>query len=830
MRALADRAREFLDVRRGLWIEDDAEAVGRARGILGADDFETRLDDSEREYVRDAAGRFSSAGAAADSAAEHAEVARAADRSTSSSSARSRARKAEESAALARVAADHGDHAEASRHAADAERHAQAAVKHSGLSEWTVRERVGALREVERAKTTSDPVEMARAHTEAARAFGVTSREGREHVREAARHSSDVKVAPRQMRVGVSTIAGDDTPKPPPEPEKPHVESPLERLARRKAELRDPNAPARDRQVTFGATDDEHGRQTAENARRMARESVAKERKEALDRQITAQFVTAKVVSLPPVSVVKLPSAGSRLVSHVRRAFGRSDSVDTPTSDEIGSSMSPHESLRAFLQRRYGVDATRLDEAELVRRCSALLGPVESTSTSGTVVVLAMRADAEFNEEDHPRDEGGKFASAGGGTSAKAVELTGSARNGAEHMQAAIAHSKAASESSNPRVAELHRQAADAHREAQTAVARHKSARGPSASQSARRSIDRATEAARSASSQIASLTSSSTGVSQRHEERARSLSAQTIRPSTALAPKPAPPSGVDTVRPRPQQMNQTPEHVVRATAAAQEARTAASGTSPAARASARKAAESAALAKVAHEHGDVEGARRHSENAMRHVEATMRKVDEHGGSSKRSRVNTTNMGENARNASVARAAADRATANAKTPTDHMIASAMRDAAASAERRASTTPMQKLRAEAADRQGEARTAGGGHSDQHLAEIVNRHAQEAPSSSRFAGGREVYSSEVYDRMSSTDRAKFGTLDQFKDKLIHLNREGHIQIGRIDSRGDADADKLAKSHINSMQAPGGRHVEGPGANSFVSHTVVDRTKKF
>lgn len=90
-----------------------------------------------------------------------------------------------------------------------------------------------------------------------------------------------------------------------------------------------------------------------------------------------------------------------------------------------------------------------------------------------------------------------------------------------------------------------------------------------------------------------------------------------------------------------------------------------------------------------------------------------------------------------------------------------------------------------------------------HSDQHLAAVVHQTIQNMPDSgmfqgSRFGGGK-AYVGSVYDSMSDSDRSKFGTLDEFKSHLARLNSDGHIALSRIDSRGDADADKLDRSEF-------------------------------
>jgi len=894
-KTLADRARNFLDVRRGLWVEDDAEAVGRARGVLGGDDFIRRLDDSEREYVRDQAGKFSGAGDAADSASGHAELARAAAAGSSSPAARSRARKADESAALSRVAEDHGDHADASRHAGDAARHAEAAVKHSGVSEWTVRERMSALREVAAAKASADPAHLAQAHSQAARAMGLTTSAGREHASEATRHASDARAATRGVRVGVTSIAGDDSLKSPPPPAPaPPPETTLDRLSRESRELRARGEPG---VAVFNKSDD-FGRRAGDNERRMARESVARERKAASDRQITAQHVTAKIVSLPSARIVRLPGLASRLVTAARHALSRSDELSDGDPARYDARVtSPADRLRSFLKRRYGVDAERLDEAELVRRCSALLGRDVSS-----IVVLASRADA--SDREYERDEGGKFASTGAASDSGEKAST---KN--EHADAAQSHRDAAAD---------HRSAGPSHAEAAKA---HESAARSHEFASAQFGRDspptfRARQASTEARSASASAISRSRTSSASHHEEAK--------------------------------------------AHAERARAAAAGTTPAARASARKAEESAALSRVAHEHGDLDAANRHAVDARRHADAAVSKsgrvgerpIGEHRATlavqnkpmaeiaAARSKVAdlTPSPAEATKIAALheqMKLTKDQVGPSTRTPpattTPMPMARVLSNEASAATQRASggpsdpqfrTTPgrgrystqtddvhvetihhdpqsvdsrgrrmggeaqvyrkssgehvvtMSQTRDgeffgrsspkstthasldEARDharrelaqlharessaakgeipqtvdrlRQASAPTA---HSDQHLGEIVNRHAQSAPEGARFLGGRNVYSSELYDHMPHEDRAKFGTLDQFKDKLVHLNREGHVELGRIDARGDADSTKLAKSHIEAMQRPGGRHAEsGDRGSSLVSHVVVDRTRKF
>lgn len=123
------------------------------------------------------------------------------------------------------------------------------------------------------------------------------------------------------------------------------------------------------------------------------------------------------------------------------------------------------------------------------------------------------------------------------------------------------------------------------------------------------------------------------------------------------------------------------------------------------------------------------------------------------------------------------------------------------------------------------------SATGQHSDAHLAEVIHAGASAAPDESRFVGTNRVFSHALYNQMSTTDQAKFGSLDQFKDKLIDLNRKGLIEIGRVDGRGETSESNIIGSHISTDQRPGGKHRDDDFSyRGGVAHVVRDKSRKF
>lgn len=266
----------------------------------------------------------------------------------------------------------------------------------------------------------------------------------------------------------------------------------------------------------------------------------------------------------------------------------------------------------------------------------------------------------------------------------------------------------------------------------------------------------------------------------------------------------------------------------------AERARAAASGTSASARASARKSEEHAALAKVAAAHDDHAAAAHHAKEAERHSVAAQMKASLHRGERPRegkattpvenksmkqivadrpktpapklnakeaaatskvhqtmkqatkreetrsAKVNTTNMGASPANARVAAAAAERATARAKTPTEHVVAAAMRDAAASAQRQAATTPIPRP----------------AMPDHQLAQVIQKAVNEAP-------GRHGHNHDkvFISRAHEATQAQHGLgLQEFKSKVADLARQGHLTIARADVLGMMNKHDVQQSHTD------------------------------
>lgn len=111
-----------------------------------------------------------------------------------------------------------------------------------------------------------------------------------------------------------------------------------------------------------------------------------------------------------------------------------------------------------------------------------------------------------------------------------------------------------------------------------------------------------------------------------------------------------------------------------------------------------------------------------------------------------------------------------------------------------------------------------------HSDEHLAQIVHEHAAQVGAEGRF-NDRKVFTHEIYEKMSVADKAKFGSMHDFKDKLRDLNRGRHVELARADFVAAMDTAQVAKSHVNLENV--GHHdfvSSGPSAN-FV---IVDKAR--
>lgn len=90
-------------------------------------------------------------------------------------------------------------------------------------------------------------------------------------------------------------------------------------------------------------------------------------------------------------------------------------------------------------------------------------------------------------------------------------------------------------------------------------------------------------------------------------------------------------------------------------------------------------------------------------------------------------------------------------------------------------------------------------AAGPSSDAELGGLVHAAIDKIPESAiegSNATGRRAFISDAYDHMSKLDKARFGSLDQFKKKLVELNRDGHLTMERQDLV-DLSPEVLSKS---------------------------------
>lgn len=73
---------------------------------------------------------------------------------------------------------------------------------------------------------------------------------------------------------------------------------------------------------------------------------------------------------------------------------------------------------------------------------------------------------------------------------------------------------------------------------------------------------------------------------------------------------------------------------------------------------------------------------------------------------------------------------------------------------------------------------------GNHGDEHLASVIHSTIDKMPEEHLHGVGHSAYISHVHDQLSAGDKAKFGSLDHFKNKVVALNRKGLITIHRAD----------------------------------------------
>lgn len=105
--------------------------------------------------------------------------------------------------------------------------------------------------------------------------------------------------------------------------------------------------------------------------------------------------------------------------------------------------------VRRFLLSRYGVDASTLGESETIRRAAAILGISRTDSAAGMLASINLRLDGEWNEEDHPRAEDGKFSGEGGGAATSKAE-TGSSGDHATRAAESARQARAVASGTTP--------------------------------------------------------------------------------------------------------------------------------------------------------------------------------------------------------------------------------------------------------------------------------------------------------------------------------------------------------------------------------------------
>ena len=109
------------------------------------------------------------------------------------------------------------------------------------------------------------------------------------------------------------------------------------------------------------------------------------------------------------------------------------------------------------------------------------------------------------------------------------------------------------------------------------------------------------------------------------------------------------------------------------------------------------------------------------------------------------------------------------------------------------------------------------TPSGPHSDAQLASVVHQTIASMPEGEkeglRGITGQKAFISDVYDRMPAADRARVGSLDNFKARVVQMSTNGHLAMSRADAQGDFPEAKVDRSETTHM---GGR-----------THFINDRT---
>lgn len=154
--------------------------------------------------------------------------------------------------------------------------------------------------------------------------------------------------------------------------------------------------------------------------------------------------------------------------------------------DDVDEECVPREDgadgIRAHLARRYDANTLHVPGIDVAKRAATILGvPIAGMTDAAAIALVSLRADAEWNEEDHPRGEGGKFGAGDSGRDAARKGETASTpqqhREAASaHREASGAHFKASRESTGPGSSDAARQHMDASKAHVDAARAHEKA------------------------------------------------------------------------------------------------------------------------------------------------------------------------------------------------------------------------------------------------------------------------------------------------------------------------------------------------------------------
>ena len=156
-----------------------------------------------------------------------------------------------------------------------------------------------------------------------------------------------------------------------------------------------------------------------------------------------------------------------------------------------------------------------------------------------------------------------------------------------------------------------------------------------------------------------------------------------------------------------------------------------------------------------------------------------------------------------------------------KTQTD--AATAHAKAATANQGDAKTVALHEKQAQHHRHRAETILLDGAHSDEHLAEIVHAHIAKVGPEGMF-GDRKVFTHEIYDKMNTSDKQKFGSLSQFKDKLRDLHKKQLVTLARADLVAAMNPTQVSKSHMNIENVGHHEHKTGvPSANFVIKKDV-------